>query len=393
MKNIVHIDLNAFFAQCEENCNPKYKNLPLAVGYDGKRGVVATSNYVARSKGVNSGMPTYKAKQICEDLIIVNGRYDLYNKVSSKFMAYLKSKYKLVEVASIDEAYIDMTNYFNKEDAYSYLLDLQLDIYKKLSLKCSIGYSYNRFLAKMSSDLVKPMGITICLDDSYKTLFWNKDISSMYGIGSKTTPKLKKLGINTIKDLALIDPNKVYPVLGSSTQTLKNWANGIGDDSINIAPFNPKSISNATTLYDDSNDIELLVDTLKQLTYNVVDQLNYYKKKANTVVITLRDSSFKTRSKRESILPTSDFETIYNKGVNILYDFYKGEDIRLIGISLDNIEDSNKIDTITLFNQDEEIKNVLNNKSKSIIDDLNKNLSKPSLMTLKDYMEKKDENK
>jgi DNA polymerase IV len=391
MKNIVHIDLNAFFAQCEENCNPKYKNLPLAVGYDGKRGVISTSNYIARKYGVHSAMPTYKAKQLCKDLIIVNGRYDLYSKVSSNFMSYLKSRYKLVEVASIDEAYIDMTGYFEKENARSYLLDLQLDIYKKLSLKCSIGYSYNRFLAKMSSDLVKPMGLTICLDQDYKNLFWGMDISNMYGIGKKTTPKLKNLGINTIKDLALVNPSVVEPVLGSSTSTLISWANGEGSDIIDPSPFDPKSISNATTLYDDTNDIELLADTLKQLTYNVVDQLKQYKKKTNTVVITLRDTSFKTRSKRETILPTSDFESIYNKAVNILYDFYKGEDIRLIGISLDNIESNQNIDTITLFNQDEDIKNSLN-KSKNIIDDLNKSLSKPSLMTLKDYMEKKNEN-
>lgn len=391
MKNIVHIDLNAFFAQCEENCNPKYKNLPLAVGYDGKRGVISTSNYIARKYGVHSAMPTYKAKQLCKDLVIVNGRYDLYSKVSSNFMSYLKNRYKLVEVASIDEAYIDMTGYFEKENARSYLLDLQLDIYKKLSLKCSIGYSYNRFLAKMSSDLVKPMGLTICLDKDYKNLFWGMDISNMYGIGKKTTPKLKNLGINTIKDLALVNPIIVEPVLGSSTSTLISWANGEGSDIIDPSPFDPKSISNATTLYDDTNDIELLVDTLKQLTYNVVDQLKQYKKKTNTVVITLRDTSFKTRSKREAILPTSDFETIYNKAVNILYDFYKGEDIRLIGISLDNIESNKNIDTITLFNQDEDIKNSLN-KSKNIIDDLNKSLSKPSLMTLKDYMEKKNEN-
>ena len=391
MKNIVHIDLNAFFAQCEENCNPKYKNLPLAVGYDGKRGVISTSNYVARKYGVHSAMPTYKAKQLCKDLVIVNGRYDLYSKVSSNFMSYLKNRYKLVEVASIDEAYIDMTGYFEKENARSYLLDLQLDIYKKLSLKCSIGYSYNRFLAKMSSDLVKPMGLTICLDKDYKNLFWGMDISNMYGIGKKTTPKLKNLGINTIKDLALVNPIIVEPVLGSSTSTLISWANGEGSDIIDPSPFDPKSISNATTLYNDTNDIELLVDTLKQLTYNVVDQLKQYKKKTNTVVITLRDTSFKTRSKREAILPTSDFETIYNKAVNILYDFYKGEDIRLIGISLDNIESNKNIDTITLFNQDEDIKNSLN-KSKNIIDDLNKSLSKPSLMTLKDYMEKKNEN-
>lgn len=391
MKNIVHIDLNAFFAQCEENCNPKYKNLPLAVGYDGKRGVISTSNYIARKYGVHSAMPTYKAKQLCKDLVIVNGRYDLYSKVSSNFMSYLKNRYKLVEVASIDEAYIDMTGYFEKENARSYLLDLQLDIYKKLSLKCSIGYSYNRFLAKMSSDLVKPMGLTICLGEDYKNLFWGMDISNMYGIGKKTTPKLKNLGINTIKDLALVNPSIVEPVLGSSTSTLISWANGEGSDIIDPSPFDPKSISNATTLYDDTNDIELLVDTLKQLTYNVVDQLKQYKKKTNTVVITLRDTSFKTRSKREAILPTSDFENIYNKAVNILYDFYKGEDIRLIGISLDNIESNKNIDTITLFNQDEDIKNSLN-KSKNLIDDLNKSLSKPSLMTLKDYMEKKNEN-
>ncbi len=392
MKNIVHIDLNAFFAQCEENCNPKLKNLPICIGYDGKRGVVSTANYVARKYGVNSAMPIYKAKQLCKDLIIINGRYDLYSKVSSNFMSFLKSKYELVEVASIDEAYIDMTSYFNKDNSYSYLLDLQLEIYKKLSLKCSIGYSYNKFLAKMSSDLVKPMGLTICLDDDYKKLFWDLDISKMYGIGKKTTPKLKQVNINTIKDLALAKKEIVEPILGSSTSILINWANGIGDDKLVTSPFDPKSISNMTTLKENTNDIEILADMLKQLTYNCIEQLNSYSKKANRVVVSLRDSSFKTKSKGVSIPPSSSYETICSAAINLLYDFYKGEEeIRLIGISLDNIVSKKDIQTITLFNQDSH-KDLTSYKSKAIIEQINKSLSKPSLITLKDYMEKKDEN-
>ncbi len=377
MKNIVHIDLNAFFAQCEENKNPKLKNLPVAIGHNGKRGVVATSNYIARKYGVNSAMSIYQAKSLCPNLVIVEGNYKLYSDVSKSFMNFLKKSYPLIEVASIDEAYIDMTGFFNKEDAYRYLRNLQMDIYNNLHLKCSIGYSYNRFLAKMASDYNKPMGLTIVLEDDYKKLFWPLDIFKMYGIGKKSAPKLKQVGVNTIQDLALNDTKEVKEILGSSYSMFKKWANGQGDDTINTSSFNPKSISNMITLADNIDDPLYLKDVLKDLVSSVYGDLTYYNKLAKLVTITLRDSQFNTHSKRQSIQPTNNLENLIVHANDVFDNFYKGEEIRLIGFGIDVI-DNKKEDTIDLFDQ-----NIPStNKIKKLINNLEKDYNLDNLKTL-----------
>ena len=119
MKRIVHIDLNAFFIQVESILNPKLNEIPAAVGHDSRRSVIATSNYLARKYGVNSGDPINVAKNKCKELIIVEPHYYLYKKYSDEFFHVLKSKTKLVEIASIDEAYLDLTDYINGDDGFN----------------------------------------------------------------------------------------------------------------------------------------------------------------------------------------------------------------------------------------------------------------------------------
>lgn len=389
MKNIVHIDLNAFFAQCEENINPLYKNVPIGIGEDVKRSVLSTCNYEARKYGVSSAMPIYLAKKKCPSLILVEPHFSLYQEVSKKFMSFLKERYPIMEIASIDETYIDMTDYFTQENAYSYLRNLQIDIYNSLHLKCSIGCSYNKFLAKMASDYKKPFGLTIVYNSDYKNLFWKLDISKMWGIGKKTYPKLKEIGINTIGDLANSNNKEVQDILGSSYNTFYQWANGKGNDILDTSSFNPKSTSAMETLIESSSDPIYLKDIIKRLAKRVYKELLYYKKKTNTVIITLRDNTFKTTSKRKKIELTDDFETIYVNLIDVFDSFYQNQDIRLIGVGLETV--SSTFENISLFNTPT---NNETKDNKQLIKELNSSLkSDIKLTTLSSLKGKKDENK
>ena len=161
-KVIVHIDLNAFFARCEEIKNPDLEGKPVAIGHDGRGGVVSTCSYEARKYGVSSAMPMFKAKKLCRKLIIMPCDYRFYSLMSKTFFNFVKRYTPIIEMASVDELFADFTLPLkNEKDPVAFFRKLQDDLFKETGLKCSIGVSTTKFLAKMASDYQKPMGLTI----------------------------------------------------------------------------------------------------------------------------------------------------------------------------------------------------------------------------------------
>jgi DNA polymerase-4 len=181
MKFILHIDMNAFFASIEELQNPKIANKPIAVAGHTKRSVVSSANYIARQKGVRAAMPIFQALSICQDLIVVYPHFNLYQLYSEKFCRLIEEKFtNKIEQFSIDECYVDITELAKtRQQCINIAKQIQLSIYKHIKLKCSIGISNNKFLAKMASDFQKPMGLSTCFPEEIKDKLWPLDISEM----------------------------------------------------------------------------------------------------------------------------------------------------------------------------------------------------------------------
>ena len=203
-KIILHVDLNKFFVRCEELKNPYIVGKPVVVGGDGRKGIVSTCSYEARKYGIHSGMPTFQAKMLCKDLIIIGGDYKYYELMSKEFINYVKKRVDVVEQISIDECYCDITETYKKlkkKDIIAFLTDFQKGLFEQTKLNCSIGVASTKFLAKMGSDYKKPNGITIIRKKDIPEIIFPLKIDSYYGIGKKTAPRLAQLGYETIGEM------------------------------------------------------------------------------------------------------------------------------------------------------------------------------------------------
>ena len=340
MRKIVHLDFNYFFVQVEENLNPNLKGKPLAVGSVTSRGVISTSNYLARSFGIKSGMAVSEARRLCKDLLILEGSYRQYSKISNRIFSYLRGLFPLVEQMGIDEGFIDVTDYLtDKISDYDSLRDLQFAIFNKFSIKCSIGLSFTKFLAKMASDMEKPLGLTILTKENYKEKLAKLPIKDFFGIGKKTYPRLEKLNIKTIGDLVYCQDMKLIKSLGNIYTYCLECFNGLTSDIVNIESSLPKSCSASRTFSNDTNDYEEIKACLLEQARQVSEELKSYDLVGKTVVLTLRDSNFETHSKRITVNnPTNDVDEILSYGMKIFDSFAKeGVLLRLVGIGVDNL--------------------------------------------------------
>jgi hypothetical protein len=343
-KIIVHIDLNTFFVQCEVLQNPQLKGKPVAVGHDGPRGVISTSSYEARKLGVFSGMPVASAKNKCKDLILVPCNFSLYSHYSKEFFRFLKNRYPILEQASVDECYIDMTKEADRNHLYEYLFDLQMELYRVTNLKCSIGCSFNRFLAKMGSDYKKPLGITIFTPENFREKIYPLSIEKMYGIGKKTAPKLRKLNIESIGDLArCVDP-EVKRVLGSMFDYLKDECNGIANDIVDPQTYDPKSISSERTFLHDNNNYDDILQMIHNCVDDVVASLEKYQLECLSVGVKIRTPDFVTKSRRLTLRePSCQKDDIYLSAVKAFEELYHGQPLRLIGVSLERVQERRRM--------------------------------------------------
>ncbi len=376
-KVIVHIDLNAFFVRAEEIRNPSLENKAVAIGHVGRAGVVSTCSYEARKYGVRSAMPMNKALKLCPHLLVIHPDYRFYVTLSHQFRKNITSITKKVEIASVDELFADFTDVVKgKKDVEGYFRDIQNTLYQETGLKCSIGVGPTKFLAKMASDYQKPMGLTIIRRRDIKRILYPLPIDDMFGIGKKTAPRLKKVGINTIGDLADAlnsDNETVLSIVGSFSTELKKWINGYGSDEIITEYEDPKSIGNSTTLKEDTNRYDIIKSTFEMIAEEVSQRAKKDGRIGNTIQIVVRDTNYINHNKSMTFEnPTNNAKDILDISLKLYENNFMDMTIRALGITLQNLIDVKDMKVQMTFYDYE--KHEEESKTKLLINDMNRKL-------------------
>lgn len=351
MKRVIFlVDMNAFYISCEKTRRPEITGKPAAVAGDpvNRTGIVLTANYEARKCGVKTAMILREAFRLCPDLITIPPDHSFYEKKSKEVMNILSDYTPLVEQNSIDEAWLDMTGcetLFGHplESAKSIMERIRID----LDLWCSIGISENKFLAKMASEMKKPLGITELWVKDIQEKMWPLPVNYMYGVGKQTASKLNYMGIFTIKDLALANKENVYKRLGKAGADLVLLAKGIDTRPVEQNKEDMKSIGRSTTLPRDIVDIEYAKSILLELSDHVGMTARKHGKKGHTVQITIKYSNFNTITRQIGINATYNVKDIYAAGEMLLENNWSKEPVRLLGISLSGFD--NNTEQISLF--------------------------------------------
>ena len=355
MKKVIFlVDMNAFFISCEMTRHPELIGKPAAVAGDPKKrtGIILAANYEAREYGVKTTMILQEAFRRCPNMRIVPPDHNFYEQKSKEVMSILSSYTPVLEQNSIDEAWLDMTGC---EGLFGEPLEcagrIMENIKAELGLWCSIGISENKFLAKMASELKKPLGITELWEKDVQQKLWPLPVRFMYGVGKQTAKKLQVMGINTIGDLALFSQNILIKKFGKSGIEMYAHANGIDDSG--VIPKNNddmKSIGRSLTLAEDISDIEKAKIILMQLADEVGMLARKHEKKGRTVQITLKYADFKTITRQKTISPTYLTKEIYSTGINLLeHNWNIHKPVRLIGISLCDFEENIDLKQISIM--------------------------------------------
>lgn len=332
--HVIHVDMDAFYASIEQRDHPEYRDKPIVVGGNPNgRGVVSTASYQARQFGVRSAMPCKKALELCPNLIFLPVNMEKYKKVSKQIYQIFSRYTSVIEPISIDEAFLDVG--FN--DAIEIGKRIKEDIKKELSLTASVGVSYNKFLAKLASDMEKPDGFTIITKEKAKEILPKLPIRKIWGVGEKTEKQLNDIGIFTVKDLLNYDHEFLIKNWGRRGYELIQLARGIDPTPVQ-SEQEAKSFGEETTLEKDTQDLELLKKYLKLFSDEIEKRLNKNKIRCRTITIKIKYYNFKniTRSitLTESICSSKH---IYEKAEQILEQRVNlSMPVRLIGLQVSN---------------------------------------------------------
>jgi len=345
-RTILHIDMNAFFASVEQQSNPELRGKPIAVIGAAKRTVITTCSYEARAFGVKTGMNTWEARQKCPELILVIGNNRKYTYTSTEIVKIMREYTPMVEVFSIDEAFLDVTGslaLFGSPEKIA--TDIKERIRERFGLTCSIGIAPNKLLAKLASDMKKPDGLTIIRQSDVPRVLERLSIKELCGIGSKMHQHLSKFGIRTCGELARFPVHILRKTFGVTGDKLHYMALGVDDSPVvpSEEAEEVKTVGHSTTLDHDLTEREDILRYLLQLSEMVGRRARKYQVTGKTVTLTVRYTDFTTFGK-QSTLPshTNNSDEIYSSAVKLFDTLVLEQPVRLLGVRISNLRYHNQ---------------------------------------------------
>ena len=355
MRSILHIDMDAFYASVEQRDNPVYRNRPVVVGADpdgGKgRGVVSAASYEARECGIHSAMPISQAFRRCPAGVFLPVRMERYHEVSERIFEIFHRYTDLVEPLSVDEAFLDVTgSYALFGSAETIGRRIQKKIWKEEQLHASVGVASNKFVAKVASDLEKPQGFVLVQAQKEREFLRDLSVSRLWGVGAKTTRRLNEMGYQLIGDVARQSQESLRSRLGKLGVHVWQLANGLDDRPV-VPDADAKSIGAETTFSRDTNNPQLIRQTLLALSERVAQRLRTERFVARGLTLKFRNALFETMTRSSTLpTPTDQAADLYEVALKLLVRVSASDQkVRLLGLSAGKLRSIESNEQLTLF--------------------------------------------
>ncbi len=373
---IAHIDCDAFYASVEKRDNPSLNDKAVIIG-GGKRGVVSAACYIARIQGVHSAMPMFQAIKKCPNAVVIPPNMKKYSEVSRAIRSLMLNTTPLVEPISIDEAFLDLsgTQRLHNSSAATTLARLAAMIQGHVGITVSIGLSYNKFLAKIASDLDKPNGFSVIGKKNIKTFLSKYPVETIWGVGEKLKTKLARDGIHTIRHLQTKSEAYLKERYGVIGLRLSTFSNGIDDRQV-ISSSQPKSISKETTFDSDLFSLESMSPILWKLCESIAVRMKNSGVSAKVITLKLKTTNFRIVTRRITLSnPTQLADVLYKSSLALLNNEV-GPKYRLMGVGISSFHSAEAADPVDFLNPDLKRQKQLESTIDKIRDKLGDNVIK-----------------
>lgn len=397
-RQILHVDVNNAFLswtaleRLKAGDSVDLRKIPSAIcGDENKRsGIILAKSPLAKAMGVVTGETVYQATKRCPNLKLYSTDFKAYQKYSDELYNLLREYTDIIERFSIDECFLDMTNFLMGDTLLAKAHEINRRVKNELGFTVNIGLSTNKLLAKMASDFSKPDKIHTLYPNEIKNKMWSLDVSELFMIGKKSVPKLNKMGIFKIGDLACFDKNILVKRMGKFGKLAWEYANGIDNSEVVAIRERAKSIGNSITLPIDISNAEKLESVLLALVEQVTFRLRKEKLFASTISVQVRTKDFKDFSHQSKLdFSTSNTKEIYEKAKMVFQEMYKENiPIRLIGFRVDKLVDTEE--QISFFDSNK----VENNKLDKALDSIKSkygymSITRAGELNINEYLKRK----
>lgn len=347
LRAVLHVDMDAFYASVEERDNPGLAGKPVIVGGAGARSVVAAASYAVRKFGVHSAMPMGAALRLCPQAVCIPPRMKRYQEISGQIFEVFHAFTPLVQGLSLDEAFLDVTasqGLFG--DPVSIARSIKSRIRERTGLSASVGVASNKLVAKISSDLAKPDGLTVVSEERVREVLDPLSVRRLPGLGHKTGAKVEQAGIRTFAELRQAPDSLLWPLFGRFTQRMRERAAGIDERPV-VPDLEEKSLSAEDTFDSDIGDLQVLRGKLSRIAELACERLRSKKLMAGCVGVKIRRHDFATFTRQRAVAPpTHDGRTIANVAHELVARWlteHAGTKLRLLGVVLTDLSPASQL--------------------------------------------------